>query len=273
MKNCIFSLEMSGEQLVTRILSSEALIDSYSLRSGQLKPEDWDNIAGVITTLSGCEIYVDDTSAITAYVAVDNAYWDSQYMLTLVNEELDLPELKGWGQTFTITADTVVEDDTFATWFTENTEPVALTVKEKIKILIAKANFATGNSDTDLTSGVNALIEGYGQGGEAVPEWNEDYTLSDDTEEITGREPILQEKTATANGVIVADSGYDGLSKVTVNVESTGGEDSPLPILVTTEAKMDALLKTAEVGSVYKYIGVTGTYETNALYVVEAVSE
>jgi replicative DNA helicase len=63
---CIFSLEMSGEQLVTRILSSEALVDSYSLRSGQLKPEDWDNIAGVITTLSGCDIYVDDTSAITA---------------------------------------------------------------------------------------------------------------------------------------------------------------------------------------------------------------
>ena len=57
---------MSGEQLVTRILSSEALVDSYSLRSGQLKPEDWDNIAGVITQLSGCEIYVDDTSAITA---------------------------------------------------------------------------------------------------------------------------------------------------------------------------------------------------------------
>ena len=63
---CIFSLEMSGEQLVTRVLASEALVDSYSLRSGQLKPEDWDNIAGVITTLSGCEIYVDDTSAITA---------------------------------------------------------------------------------------------------------------------------------------------------------------------------------------------------------------
>lgn len=63
---CIFSLEMSGEQLVTRILSSEAMIDSYSLRSGQLKPEQWDNIAGVITNLSGCEIYVDDTSAITA---------------------------------------------------------------------------------------------------------------------------------------------------------------------------------------------------------------
>ena len=61
----IFSLEMSGEQLVTRIISSEALVDSHSLRTGQLKPEDWDNIADVISSLSGCEIYIDDTSAIT----------------------------------------------------------------------------------------------------------------------------------------------------------------------------------------------------------------
>ena len=62
----IFSLEMSGEQLVTRLLSSEALVDSSRLRTGQLKTEDWDNIAGVISTLSGCDIYIDDTSAITA---------------------------------------------------------------------------------------------------------------------------------------------------------------------------------------------------------------
>ena len=62
----IFSLEMSGEQLVTRILSSEALVNSYSLRSGQLKPEDWNNIASVVQSLSGCEIYIDDTSAITS---------------------------------------------------------------------------------------------------------------------------------------------------------------------------------------------------------------
>ena len=61
----IFSLEMSGEQLVTRLLSSEALVDSSRLRTGQLKTEDWDNIAGVISTLSGCDIYIDDTSAIT----------------------------------------------------------------------------------------------------------------------------------------------------------------------------------------------------------------
>ena len=63
---CIFSLEMSGEQLVTRILSSEALVDSYSLRTGQLKKDDWGNLANVVTSLSGCDIYIDDTSAITA---------------------------------------------------------------------------------------------------------------------------------------------------------------------------------------------------------------
>ena len=61
----IFSLEMSGEQLVTRIISSEALVDSHALRTGQLKPEDWDNIASVVSSLSGSEIYIDDTSQIT----------------------------------------------------------------------------------------------------------------------------------------------------------------------------------------------------------------
>ena len=60
----IFSLEMSCEQLVTRVISSEAMVDSQSLRSGVLSTEDWENIAGVIAELSGCDIYVDDTSQI-----------------------------------------------------------------------------------------------------------------------------------------------------------------------------------------------------------------
>ena len=60
----IFSLEMSCEQLVTRVISSEAMVDSQSLRSGILSTEDWENIAGVIAELSGCNIYVDDTSQI-----------------------------------------------------------------------------------------------------------------------------------------------------------------------------------------------------------------
>ena len=61
----IFSLEMSAEQLVTRIISSEALIDSNELRTGRIKNENWENLANVMTSLSGCDIYIDDTSAIT----------------------------------------------------------------------------------------------------------------------------------------------------------------------------------------------------------------
>ena len=61
----VFSLEMSGEQLVNRMLSSEAMVDSYALRSGELKREDWERIASATAELSGCDIYIDDTSGIT----------------------------------------------------------------------------------------------------------------------------------------------------------------------------------------------------------------
>ena len=63
-KVAIFSLEMSCEQLVTRVLSSEAMVDSYSLRSGNLKPEDWDKLAEAASRLAGCDILIDDTSGI-----------------------------------------------------------------------------------------------------------------------------------------------------------------------------------------------------------------
>ncbi len=62
---CIFSLEMSCEQLVSRIISSEAMVDSYALRTGALKDEDWENIAHATTRLAGCDILIDDTSGIT----------------------------------------------------------------------------------------------------------------------------------------------------------------------------------------------------------------
>ncbi len=62
---CVFSLEMPGEQLVTRMLSSEALVDSYALRSGEIKPDDWTRLATAAGELAGCEILIDDTSAIT----------------------------------------------------------------------------------------------------------------------------------------------------------------------------------------------------------------
>ncbi len=63
---CIFSLEMSAQQLVSRLLSSEALVDSRSIRSGELSKEDWDKLAHASSNLSECDIYIDDTTGITA---------------------------------------------------------------------------------------------------------------------------------------------------------------------------------------------------------------
>lgn len=62
---CIFSLEMSSQQLVSRLLSSEALVDSRSIRSGELTSEDWSKIAHAAANLSECNIYIDDTTGIT----------------------------------------------------------------------------------------------------------------------------------------------------------------------------------------------------------------
>ena len=62
---CVFSLEMSAMQLVLRMLSSEALVDSHKIRSGQLEPKDWDNIASSVSMLAECDILIDDTSDIS----------------------------------------------------------------------------------------------------------------------------------------------------------------------------------------------------------------
>ena len=64
-KVCIFSLEMSAEQLVSRIISSEAMVDSYAMRTGKLDTKQWENIANAASTLAGCDILIDDTSNIT----------------------------------------------------------------------------------------------------------------------------------------------------------------------------------------------------------------
>jgi hypothetical protein len=51
--------------------------------------------------------------------------------------------------------------------------------------------------------------------------------------------------------------------------EAESGTDSAIPIEVSTEAEMTALLTSGEVGGVYKYTGTSGTYENGALYVLE----
>ena len=61
----IFSLEMSKDQLVNRILCSEAMVDSNKVRTGRLGEDDWVKLAGAIGPLSEAEIYIDDTPGIS----------------------------------------------------------------------------------------------------------------------------------------------------------------------------------------------------------------
>ena len=61
----IFQLEMSKEQLATRLLSSEALVDSKKLRMGNLNDDDWQRMAGATDVLQRLPILIDENSGIT----------------------------------------------------------------------------------------------------------------------------------------------------------------------------------------------------------------
>ncbi|MBI5682365.1 MAG: replicative DNA helicase [Deltaproteobacteria bacterium] len=61
----IFSLEMSKEQLVQRMLSSEARVDSSRIRRGFLEDKHWGKLTRAAGTLSESPIYIDDTPAMT----------------------------------------------------------------------------------------------------------------------------------------------------------------------------------------------------------------
>lgn len=128
--------------------------------------------------------------------------------------------------------------NTYGTLVSGGEPPTAEGVKSKLQSLITASNAKTGKSDANLTDAVKTLLEGYGQG--ITPSGSLDIT---------------------ENGT------FDVTDKASVNVNVA---DNPLPIEVSTEAEMNALLETAEVGSVYKYTGeTTDTYENGALYVVE----
>lgn len=62
----IFSLEMSGEQLVQRMISAETRIDSQRLRRGDLKEHEWPIFYEAIGRISETQIFIDDTPSITS---------------------------------------------------------------------------------------------------------------------------------------------------------------------------------------------------------------
>ncbi|MFP4697995.1 MAG: replicative DNA helicase [Eubacteriales bacterium] len=61
----IFSLEMSKEQLVNRLLCSESMIDAQKVRTGNLEETDWEKIAEGSAVLAKAPLYIDDTPGIS----------------------------------------------------------------------------------------------------------------------------------------------------------------------------------------------------------------
>ncbi|MCP5468236.1 MAG: replicative DNA helicase [Deltaproteobacteria bacterium] len=61
----VFSLEMSKEQLVQRMLCSEARVDSSKLRGGFLRESDWPRLTEAASKLSDSLVFIDDTPAIS----------------------------------------------------------------------------------------------------------------------------------------------------------------------------------------------------------------
>ncbi|MDD4939567.1 MAG: replicative DNA helicase [Candidatus Omnitrophica bacterium] len=60
-----FSLEMSKEQLVQRMLCAHAKVDAHKVRTGYLAPSDWPRLTAAAGKLSEAPIYIDDTAAIS----------------------------------------------------------------------------------------------------------------------------------------------------------------------------------------------------------------
>ena len=61
----IFSLEMSKEQLVQRMICSQAKVDAHKVRTGFLSPSDWPKLTKAAGELSKSKIFIDDTPAIS----------------------------------------------------------------------------------------------------------------------------------------------------------------------------------------------------------------
>jgi replicative DNA helicase len=59
----VFSLEMSKDQLVQRLIASEAGVDSNRLRAGRISPNEWDSVYKAVDRISGLPIYIDDNAS------------------------------------------------------------------------------------------------------------------------------------------------------------------------------------------------------------------
>ena len=61
----VFSMEMPGESLAMRLMSSLGRIDQHKVRTGQLNDSDWPRITSAVSILSNAKLFIDDTPALT----------------------------------------------------------------------------------------------------------------------------------------------------------------------------------------------------------------
>ena len=81
----VFSLEMSKEQLVQRLLASRARVGLGKIRSGHLKEEDWPKLTTAVGNLYEAPIYIDDTPAQTVLeIRAKARRWKTEYNIGLV---------------------------------------------------------------------------------------------------------------------------------------------------------------------------------------------
>lgn len=60
----VFSMEMPGEMLAMRLMSSLGRIDQHRVRTGQLRDDDWPRITSAVSMLSAAQLFIDDTPAL-----------------------------------------------------------------------------------------------------------------------------------------------------------------------------------------------------------------
>lgn len=61
----IFNLEMPKEQIVNRIICSQARVNSNKIRTGDINGEDWEKIGAIVDRVAAAPMYIDDTASIT----------------------------------------------------------------------------------------------------------------------------------------------------------------------------------------------------------------
>lgn len=61
----VFNLEMPKEQIVNRIICSQALVNSSKIRTGDITGEDWEKIGAIVDRVASAPMYIDDTATIT----------------------------------------------------------------------------------------------------------------------------------------------------------------------------------------------------------------